>query len=769
MLFRSGCNDANQKEPASQSDPQIEKDVEKILSKMTLDEKIGQMTQLTIDLLGKGERRLKCDLPFVFDETMLDTIIDIYKVGSILNVPANTAQTCEEWEYIISTIQKRAIAATGIPMVYGVDEIHGTTYTAGGTLFPQEIAMGATFNRDLVRRGAEVCAYETKASNVPWNFSPVLDMGRNQTWSRIWETYGEDVFLNTEMGVACVEGYQGSNPNDIGENYVAACLKHYMGYGAPVSGKDRTPSMITEREMRERHFVPFVAAIRAGALSVMINSAVNDGEAFHASAKYIQGWLKDDLNWDGVVVTDWNDINNIYTRDKIVPTKKEAIELSINAGVDMSMVPYEWEFCILLKELVQEKRVKMERIDDAVRRILRMKFRLNLFDKPYWSYKDYPQFADEQHAAVALASAQEAITLLKNDSDILPLAKGKKVLITGPNSNSMRTLNGGWSYSWQGNIADEFAKDYNTILEAVQNKIGADKVVYSEGVSYDFDGWYGDDFATGIDKAVKAAAGVDYILACVGENSYCETPGNLNDLYLSDNQQLLVSELAKTGKPVILILNEGRPRVISKIESKVKAVVHTYLPGNYGGDALADILFGDVNPSGKLPYTYPKYPNALITYDHKPSESTGTMEGVYDYNAQTEIQYPFGYGLSYTTFAYTDLTVDKTLFDRKDELQFTVKVKNTGSRIGKESVLLFASDLIATITPDVRRLRAFDKVELAPGEEKVVMLTVKASDLAFVNADGKWTLEEGDFRVQVGNLVTELKCTKTHTWDGPIK
>ena len=750
--------------PERTVDKSLEDKVEKLISKMTLEEKIGQMTQLTLDVVGKGPNQFSSYIPFEFDEAFLDSAIGKYKIGSFLNIPSNSPLTIEEWENVITTLQKRSIDELGIPTIYGVDEIHGASYTIGSTLFPQQIAMGATFNRDLVKKGSEISAYETRASNVPWTFSPVLDMGRNQSWSRIWETYGEDVYLVSEMGVACVEGYQGMNPGHVGMDHVAACLKHYMGYGAPISGKDRTPSMITEREMRERHFEPFVQAIRAGALSVMVNSAVNDGEPLHASHKYLQKWLKDDLNWDGVLVTDWNDINNIYARDRVVATKKEAIEMAINAGIDMSMVPYEWEFCILLKELVKEGKVKMERIDDAVRRVLRMKIRLNLFEKPYWSCKDYPEFASAAHAQVALESAQEAITLLKNVNGVLPLSKNAKVLVTGPNANSMRTLNGGWSLSWQGANVEQYMEQYNTIVEAFRNKVGKDNVVFVEGVSYDFKGNWDAELVPDYASVMKAVKDVDCIVVCVGENSYCETPGNLNDLHLSDNQQNLVTELAKTGKPVVLVLNEGRPRLISKIEPVVAAVVQTYLPGNYGGDALADIIYGDVNPSGKLPYTYPKYPNALITYDHKPSESMATMDGVYDYNAQTDVQYPFGYGLSYTTFEYSDLAVNKTEFNGKDELIFTVNVKNAGNIAGKESVLLFASDLVATISPDVRRLRAFQKIELQPGETKQVIMNLNAADLAFVNAKGDWVIEKGDYLIQVADKTLKIKCTHDDHW-----
>ncbi|MGL5318283.1 MAG: glycoside hydrolase family 3 C-terminal domain-containing protein, partial [Bacteroidales bacterium] len=601
----------------------------------------------------------------------------------------------------------------------------------------------------------------------PWNFSPVLDLGRNPSWSRMWETYGEDAYLVSEMGAASVLGYQGSDPNNVGQNHVAACLKHFMGYGAAISGKDRTPSMISEREMREKQFAPFLAAIRQGALSVMVNSGVNDGLPLHMNKELIQGWLKDDLKWDGLVVTDWNDINNLYTRDRIVATKKEAIELAINAGIDMSMVPYEWEFCNLLKELVNEKRVAMSRIDDAVKRVLRMKYRLNLFDKPYWSSSDYPLFGSEQHAEKAYESACEAITLLKNNDNVLPLNKKAKVLLTGPNANSMRTLNGGWSLSWQGEKVEQFAQQYNTILEALENKIGKENILFNEGVSYNHSGKYFEEIVGNYDQVLSDARKADYIVVCVGENSYCETPGNLDDLYLSDNQQNLIKVLAKANKPIILVLNEGRPRLISKVEPHAAGIVQTYLPGNYGGDALVDILFGDVNPSGKLPYTYPKYPNTLITYDHKPCESIGTMTGVYNYDAQSDVQYAFGYGLSYTKFEYSELTVDKTEFGSEDELNVSVKISNIGGRDGKEAALVFVSDLIASLTPDVRRLRGFDKVALKAGESKVVTFKIKASDLAFVNSDGKWILENGEYMVQIGNVSSLIKCVKGNIWENP--
>ena len=767
-VLLASCSTTPNVEPAIPVDEQIEAKVEALLKKMTLEEKVGQMCQLNIDVLQ--DRTANPMQGFTLSEALLDTVIGKYKVGSILNVPNGMAQNTAKWQEIITRIQEKSMEELGIPCLYGVDQIHGATYTAGATFFPQGINMAATFNRELTREGARISAYETKAGSIPWTFAPVLDLARDARWPRHWENYGEDAYVNAEMGREAVIGFQGENPNQIGENSIAACLKHYMGYGVPVSGKDRTPSSITEQDMRERHFAPFLETVKAGALSVMVNSAMNNGLPFHANYELLTQWLKEDLNWDGMIVTDWADINNLCTRDHIAATKKEAIMLGINAGIDMSMVPYEWSFCTDLKELVEEGKVSMERIDDAVRRILRLKLRLNLFEKPYYNLEDYPQFACQEHADAALQAAEESMVLLKNNNSLLPIAKGKKVLLTGPNANSMRTLNGGWSYTWQGSNADHLSKQYNTILEALQNKLGAANVVYEPGVTYNDRGQWWQENEPQIQKAVAAARGVDYIIACIGENSYCETPGNLDDLTLSANQLELVKALAKTGKPIIMVLNEGRPRIVKDIEPLATAVVHVMLPGNYGGDAFANLLVGDANFSGKLPFTYPKHVNSLITYDYKPCEHIGEqMAGAYNYDAQVSVQWMFGYGLSYTTFAYSNLKVDKSNFSAADELTFTVDVTNTGNVAGKESVLLFSSDLVASLTPDIRRLRAFEKVALQPGETKTVTLKVPASDLAFVGYDGKWILEAGDFRIQVGNQTVDVACNETKKWETPNK
>ena len=753
--------------PAIPSDPEIEANIQNWLKKMTIEEKIGQMCEITIDVVTDFEASQKDG--FTLDKAKLDTVIGKYKVGSLLNVPLSIAQPKEKWAEAIRQIQELSMKEIGIPCIYGVDQIHGTTYTLDGTLFPQGVNMGATFNRDLVKREAEISAYETKAGCIPWTYAPVVDLGRDPRWSRMWENYGEDCYVNAEMGKASVIGFQGEDPNHIGKYNVAACMKHYMGYGVPVSGKDRTPSSISRSDMREKHFAPYLAAVRQGALSVMVNSGVDNGMPFHANREYLTQWLKEDLNWDGLVVTDWADINNLCTRDHIAATKKEAIKIAINAGIDMSMVPYEVSFCDYLKELVQEGEVPMSRIDDAVARVLRLKYRLGLFDKPYWSTEDYPKFGSKAFADVALQAAEESEVLLKNEGGILPLAKGKKILLAGPNANSMRCLNGGWSYSWQGHRADECAQAYNTIYEALCNKFGKENIIYEPGVTYapyKNDNWW-EENTPEIDKSVAAAQNADVIIACIGENSYCETPGNLTDLNLSMNQQNLVKALAATGKPVILILNEGRPRLIKNIEPLAKAVINVMLPGNYGGDALANLLAGDANFSGKMPYTYPKHINALATYDYKPCENIGQMGGNYNYDSVMDIQWPFGFGLSYTTYKYSNLKVDKAQFTADDELTFTVDVTNTGSVAGKESVLLYSKDLVASSTPDNIRLRNFEKVSLNPGETKTVTMKLKGSDLAFVNYYGKWTLEKGDFKVKCGDQWIDLQCTQTKVWDTP--
>ena len=746
-------------------DAAIEQKIEKMLGKMTLEEKIGQMCELNIDVLQDKSVKDR----FQLSEALLDSVIGKYKVGSILNVPTGEAIGREAWQEIITAIQKKSMKEIGIPCVYGVDQMHGTTYTDGGTLFPQGNNMGATFNRELVREGSRISAYETKAASIPWVYAPVVDLGREPRWSRIWENFGEDAYLNAEMGRESVLGFQGDDPNHIDRWHVAACMKHYMGYGVPTSGKDRTPSNISPQEMREKHFAPFLEAVRNGALTVMVNSQSNNGMPLHANYEYLTQWLKEDLQWDGMIVTDWADIVNLWSRDHIAASKKEAIRIAINAGIDMSMDPYSWDFCTLLKELVQEGKVPMSRIDDAARRVLRLKYRTGLFETPYYNWKDFPLFASKEHADKALEAARQSIVLLKNDGT-LPLMSSRKILVTGPNANSLRCLNGGWSVTWQGKNIDRHYPERNTILEAMQQRYGQENVAYEPGVTYNDEGDWWQENEPQIEKAVQAAAGVDVIVACVGENSYCETPGNLDDLALSVNQRELVKALAATGKPIVLVLSEGRPRLVSDIEPLCAAVVHIMLPGNFGGDALADLLSGDENFSAKLPFTYPRHQAALTKYDYKPCEQVETMSGAYNYNAVVSVQWAFGYGLSYTTFGYSNLRVDRQRFTADDVLTFTVDVKNTGRVAGREPVLLFASDLVASLTPDNRRLRAFEKTPLLqPGETATMTLRLKGSDLAFVGYDGKWVLEQGDFRIQTGTETLLVTCTADRKWDTPNK
>lgn len=745
------CSDSAVK-PAIPSDPEIEKAVENTLSKMTLEEKVGQMTEIGIDILGHFEGD-----EWVMDVDKVENAIGKYKVGSILNTPV-VGQTPEKWQEIIGLIQEVSMRELGIPCIYGLDMNHGASYVMGATYFPQNINIGASFNPQLAYEAGIITAYESRAVNCPWTYCPTVDLSRDPRWSRVWENYGEDPLVNAVIGSASVRGLQGEDPNHVGPENIAVSVKHYMGYGSPRTGKDRTPAYIPVSELREKHFAPFKACVEAGALTIMVNSSSVNGVPVHANKELITDWLKEGLNWDGMVVTDWSDIINLYTREGVAADKKEAIEIAINAGIDMTMEPYDLEFTTILLELIDEGRVPMKRIDDAVRRVLRLKYRLGLFDTPNTLLADYPDFASEKFAQVATRAAEESEVLLKNVDGILPLKKGLKILVTGPNANSMRCLNGGWSYSWQGHLADRYTQEYNTIYEAICNKFGASNVILEQGVTYVPEGSYEQENPPQIEKAVRAAAKADVILACIGENSYCETPGNLSDLALSENQRNLVKALAKTGKPIVLILNEGRPRIINDIEPLADAVIDILLPSNYGADALANILAGDVNPSAKLPYTYPRYSAALTNYDYRISEESDTMEGAYDYNAVVSVQWPFGFGLSYTTFEYSNFQCSVEEFGADTDLVFTVDVTNTGKVAGKEVVMLYSRDMVASMVPENRRLRAFEKVEVQPGETVNVTLKIKGRDLAFVNPQGEWTLEPGDFRMQAGDQTLMLTC-----------
>lgn len=746
--------------PVIKSDPKIEAQVEQTLKKLTLEEKIGQMMELVTDLFGANDK----NGVFYIDEHKTDSILSRYKIGSILNAPNTCAPTAKQWEKYIAQIQKISMKRIGIPCVFGLDQNHGSTYTQGGTLFPQNINVAATFNCEIARRSAEATAYETRAVSVPWTYSPTVDLGRDARWPRIWENFGEDCYLSSEMGKAMVYGFQGEDPNNIDQYHIATSMKHFMGYGVPWTGKDRTPAYISPADLREKHFAPFLAGLQAGALTVMVNSASVNGVPMHANKEFLTGWLKEETGWDGVLITDWADINNLYTREMVAKDKKDALRIAINAGIDMIMEPYSCDACGYLVELVKEGKIPMSRIDDACRRVLRMKYRLDLFKNPTQKLKNYPKFGGEEFAKLALEGATESMVLLKNEGNILPLQHGKKILLTGPNANQMRCLNGGWSYTWQGHRADEFAGKYNTIYEAFCNEYGKENVILNQGVTYNEKGKYWEENEPQIQEAVAAAKDADVIVACIGENSYTETPGNLTDLWLSENQRNLVKALAQTGKPVILVLNEGRPRLIADIEPLAQGIINILIPGNMGGDALANLVSGKANFSGKMPYTYPKEINSLANYDFKKSEEVGTMEGAYDYNAKITQQWGFGYGLSYTSYKYSNLKVSQSDFRHGDIIKVSVDVKNTGKVAGKESVLLFSSDLIASIVPDGRRLRAFDKVELQPGETKTVTFELKADDLAFVGWNGKWRLEEGDFKLMIADQSADIHCTDTYQW-----
>ena len=746
--------------PVIKSDPKIEAQVEQTLKKLTLEEKIGQMMELVTDLFGANDK----NGVFYVDEHKTDSIFSRYKIGSILNAPNTCAPTAKQWEKYIEQIQKISMKRIGIPCVFGLDQNHGSTYTQDGTLFPQNINVAATFNREIARHSAEATAYETRAVSVPWTYSPTVDLGRDARWPRIWENFGEDCYLSSEMGKAMVYGFQGEDPNNIDQYHIATSMKHFMGYGVPWTGKDRTPAYISPANLREKHFAPFLAGLQAGALTVMVNSASVNGMPMHANKEILTGWLKEETGWDGVLITDWADINNLYTREMVAKDKKDALRIAINAGIDMIMEPYSCDACGYLIELVKEGKIPMSRIDDACRRVLRMKYRLDLFKNPTQKLKNYPKFGGEEFAKLALEGATESMVLLKNERNILPLQHGKKILLTGPNANQMRCLDGGWSYTWQGHRTDEFAGKYNTIYEAFCNEYGKENVILNQGVTYNEKGKYWEENEPQILGAVAAAKDADIIVACIGENSYTETPGNLTDLWLSENQRNLVKALAQTGKPVILVLNEGRPRLIADIEPLAQGIIDILIPGNMGGDALVNLVSGKSNFSGKMPYTYPKEINSLANYDFKKSEEVGTMEGAYDYNAKITQQWGFGYGLSYTSYQYSNLKVSKSDFRHGDIIKVSVDVKNTGKVAGKESILLFSSDLVASMVPDGRRLRAFDKVELQPGETKTVTFELKADDLAFVGWDGKWRLEEGDFKLMIADQTASVHCADTYLW-----
>lgn len=711
----------------------VDKDVKRLLSKMTLEEKVGQMTQLTLAAFTKIPGT--ATQSHQYDEARLEEAIKKYHIGSILNV-ADVWHTLDYWHELVTKIQNIATKETrlGIPVIYGIDAIHGTTYTKGGTLFPQSINMAATFNVDLSKESGSITSYETRASGIPWNFYPVMDIGRQPLWPRLWETYGEDVYLASQMGKYYILGAQG---NDIGnKDKLATCLKHYVGYSYPLNGLDRTPAWISERAMREYFLPPFEAGILAGAPTIMVNSAEVDGIPGHANYHLLTEVLRKELKFKGFVVSDWEDIVRLHTRDRVAATPKEAVKIAVMAGVDMSMVPYDFSFYNYLVELVKEGSVPMKRIDEAVSRILAVKMQLGLFKDPYPDNSLRSKFACDDFTQTNLEAARESIVLTKNVDNVLPLSKNTKVLVTGPTANSLSVLNGGWTITWQGNEESLYPQEKNTILEAIQNKIGKNSVYYVEGCGFDKESNSGD--------AVTQAKNSDAVILCLGEPTYCETPGNIFDLTLNKAQLDFAQKIIETGKPVILVMVGGRPRLITSIEQKVNGVLLAFLPGMEGGNAVADILFGDVNPSGKLPITYPKYPSGNTTYDHKPVENfDGTK-----YNPL----YPFGYGLSYTNFAYTNLKLSSKNFSRADGLTVSVDIKNTGSIAGKEAVLLYLTDLYGSVSRPNKQLKGFNKILLNPGETKTVTFKLNLDDLSYIGQDSKRIVEPGEFKITVGNL-----------------
>ena len=736
-----------------------EKFIENLISQMTLEEKVGQMTQINITVIAKGPNRFSSSFPMEIDDVRANKALVDYKVGSVLNTINNTAQKPNVWYKNISKIQDIAMNKNrlGIPIIYGIDAIHGTTYTDGATMFPQQITTAASWNPQNAYNMALVCAYETRASAIPWNFSPVLDLGLDPRFPRQFETFGEDPLLVERFGVEMIKGYQGLDNNVSNKYKVAACMKHFVGYHATISGKDRTPAYIPDNVLSEFHIESFKKAIEAGAKTIMINSGLINGIPVHADYNILINILRNKLGFEGVILTDWEDIRKLHDRDKVAKTQKEAVKMAINAGIDMSMVPHEYEqFFDDLVELVNDGEVGMDRIDDAVKRILKLKFELDLFQNPVTNYEDYIDFGSKKHQQLAYKSASESITLLKNSNNILPLKGKPSILVVGPNGNNMRTLNGAWSYSWQGELTDKYAGDFNTIYEALQNKYGKNKVKYVPGVSYKDGGNYYDMEENDINNAVSEAKNSDYIILCLGENTYTEKPGDLNDLNLHKLQVKLAKKLAETGKPIILILNLGRPRLISDIEPLMNAVVNIYLPGNFGGDALADIVSGEVNPSGKLPYTYPAFPNSLIPYYYKPSEVQNNSQGAYNYVGEVNNQYDFGYGLSYSEFRYTDLKTNKNQYNLNDTIKISVKIQNSSEIDGLETIQLYSSDLYASITPDIKRLRDFTKVKIKAGEIKTIEFNLPVSELSFANSENEFVVEPGKFKLSIDKLSKEI-------------
>jgi len=705
--------------------------VEQLLSLMTLEEKVGQMTQVTLEVVSKP--RAADALHNELDENKLREALLKYRVGSILNC-GGAANSLDNWREMISIMQNIAVneSRLHIPLIYGIDAIHGVNYTTGATLFPQAFAQAATRNRELIRQGAAVTASEMKACAIPWNFNPVLDMGRQPLWPRFYETFGEDTYLAAQLGRAYIDGIQGQDISAPDKG--AACLKHYLGYSFPLNGQDRTPAWIPERMMREIFLPTFAEAVRAGAMTVMVNSAEVNGIPMHSSKYWLTDVLKGELGFQGFIVSDWEDIKRLHTRDRVAESPREAVKMAVMAGLDMSMVPYDYSFYDLLIELVRSGEVPESRIDDAVRRILRVKFMLGLFAEPIPGAGLTASFASTRHTEINREAAREVITLLKNEKAVLPLKKNINVLVTGPTADKLSVLNGGWTITWQGNEEKLYPAEKSTLLEAIRLKIGEKRVMYEPGSGF--------DQKLNLKKAETLAAKADVIIVALGEEAYCETPGNIQDLTLPAAQMELAVAMQKTGKPVVLVLFEGRPRVIRPIVDGSAAIVMGYLPGLEGAEAMADVLFGDYNPNGRLPFSYPRNVNGFVNYDYKPVE-------FFDTNAYSP-EFPFGHGLSYTTFEYSNLRTEKTTLAVGEKLKVSITVKNTGKIFGKEAVELYLTDSFGSVTRPVRQLKEFTKISLEPGQAKEVSFNLPPSAFSFIGRENKPVTEEGEFILQIG-------------------
>ena len=751
LCFFSCQNDSIQNDSISSSlllDSKTEDSINNLIDKMTIKEKVGQTCQITLDAILKKDTLGVLLEPHEIDQKKLNIALIDYNVGSILNV-SNHTFSLEKWNNIIDIIQYTALNTNHkIPIIYGVDAIHGATYIKNSTLFPQEIGLAATWDTSHARIMAEITAYETRASGVPWNFSPVLDLGRNPIWSRFFETLGEDVYLAKTMGKSIINGYQGNGMID--KYHVAACLKHFVGYSVPSSGRDRTPALIPNRSLEELHLPTFKQAIDAGALTVMINSGEVNGIPGHANKYLLTDILKDKWGFTGFTVSDWEDLINLHKMAQTDSTLKDAIATAINAGVDMSMVPNNPEYknyCKLFIELVNEKRISENRLDDAVRRILRVKSHLGLLNKTRIPFSnDYTDFGSEKHKKASYNAASESITLLKNKG-LLPLSTENKILLIGPTANSLNCLNGAWTHTWQG-VDESYNNDYPTIKDVIEDRFN--KVNYFEGSKMIMkDGDEHDIPSSDLQNAVNSAKYSDVAIVCLGELPSTERPGDIFTLDLPEQQQLIVKELSKTGIPIILVLVEGRPKIIREIEPLSDAILQAYLPGDQGANAIVDVLVGNVNPSGKLPYTYPRYNGVIMHYDHKQSEllNANTWEENY-YNPQWD----FGFGLSYTTFEYSNMKLSSKTINSDNELLISIDIKNTGNIIGKEVVQLYIRDHYATISPSLKKLKRFTKIELEPLEERTVSFTINNDDLKFYGKQNKWITEEGKFSVIVNNL-----------------